>query len=700
MGRLRQKGKAGAAKAYVTRTQAVKKLQCSLADFRRLSILKGIFPREPKHRKKANKGSSAPTTFYYAKDIAYLAHEPVLRKLREHKAFAKRLSRALGRGEWSSAKSLEEQKPVYSLDHIIKERYPTFIDAVRDIDDALCMIFLFASLPSNSRVSASLVDNCSRLAAEWQLYVMHTHALRKVFLSIKGIYYQAEVMDQLVTWLVPYQFTQNIPADVDVRVMLTFLELYQTLLGFVLFKLYTDTGLVYPPPLDAKKQEAAAGVGALSLQESSKSATSTAAKGPVVVDGKRVSGKDVRQTIKALTDATPSADEDVDMPVAETDPVEAEEEFVPHPSTSNPDETAALPTLQSLSSLPQSVAPKLFAPYTFWLSRETSRPVFEFVVRSFGGRIGWPESSGAGSPFNEDDDTITHVIIDRPLVERLTETDAERQRRLRRKYVQPQWIVDCINAGKILLEDAYAQGKTLPPHLSPFGDIEGAYDPLAASAADAGMAEEESDEDVDEEEAAEEDEALTAEGEALKSAAAAVAAAADDAALRAAELDAEAAGVEYGAFEKEVAKSQKKAKKAAVVSEAEEPEDMNKMMMSNRQRKQYERAKYNQQKQVAEVRGLLPGGVSAPMLILFVEREAGKQTEGAEEGGETEGKGVNLDYETRLSHFIISSDLSYATAASCNLQLAIARSWTVTYDLHPPAFEQPRLLRLPCTGPG
>jgi hypothetical protein len=41
MGRLKQKGKAGAAKAYITRTAAVKKLQCSLADFRRLCILKG-----------------------------------------------------------------------------------------------------------------------------------------------------------------------------------------------------------------------------------------------------------------------------------------------------------------------------------------------------------------------------------------------------------------------------------------------------------------------------------------------------------------------------------------------------------------------------------------------------------------------------------------------------------------------------------
>ena len=72
------------------------------------------------------------------------------------------------------------------------------------------MIFLFASLPSNAKLSPELIENCTRLAAEWQLYVVHTQALRKVFLSIKGVYYQAEVFDQTVTWLVPYQFTQSV----------------------------------------------------------------------------------------------------------------------------------------------------------------------------------------------------------------------------------------------------------------------------------------------------------------------------------------------------------------------------------------------------------------------------------------------------------------------------------------------------------
>ncbi|TFK57361.1 hypothetical protein OE88DRAFT_1620690 [Heliocybe sulcata] len=605
MGRLRQKGKAGAAKAYVTRSQAIKKLQCSLADFRRLCILKGIFPRDPKNKKRANKGSSAPTTFYYAKDIAYIAHEPVLKKLREHKAFAKKLSRALGRGEWSSAKSLEENKPVYRLDHIIKERYPTFIDAVRDIDDALCIIFLFASLPSNARVPPALIENCARLAAEWQLYIMHSRSLRKVFFSIKGVYYQADVMDQIVTWLVPYQFTQNIPSDVDIRVMLTFLELYQTLLGFVFFKLYTDAGLVYPPPLDEKKDEGAAGVGAFSLQEVQKSAP-----GPLVknldVNGRTVSSREVRQTIKSIAASVAvPAGVDASTPTVDSVPEDVNEEFIPHPSRTDEQEATDLPTLHTLSTLPRPISADLFAPYTFWISRETSRGIFEFLIRSFGGRIGWPASSGSGSPFDEDDDSITHVIIDRPLVERPGETSEQRERRLRRKYVQPQWVADCINAGKILLEEPYAQGKPLPPHLSPFADHAEAYNPVAqATVEDVDMAE------VDNDQESEDDELQGSDDDIPKqkppTSQIVLEDAEDPAALRAAELAAEAAGVDYGTFEKDVSRLQKKATKKTMAraDERDTEESMNKMLMSNKQRKLYEKMKYGEKKRASEVRDM------------------------------------------------------------------------------------------------
>jgi len=137
----------------------VRKLQISLPDFRKLGIWKGVYLREPRNKKKVSKSSSAAATFYYTKDIQYL-HEPLLQKFREQKALEKKISRALGRRDVHDAQWLEQNasrpemtgKTKYTLDHVIRERYPTFIDALRDLDDCLSMLFLFANLPSTSAV--------------------------------------------------------------------------------------------------------------------------------------------------------------------------------------------------------------------------------------------------------------------------------------------------------------------------------------------------------------------------------------------------------------------------------------------------------------------------------------------------------------------------------------------------------------------
>lgn len=46
-----------------------------------------------------------------------------------------------------------------------------------------------------------------------------------------------------MTWLVPHALSQVLPPDVDYKVMLTFLEFYNTLLQFVNFKLYHNLGV-------------------------------------------------------------------------------------------------------------------------------------------------------------------------------------------------------------------------------------------------------------------------------------------------------------------------------------------------------------------------------------------------------------------------------------------------------------------------
>ena len=167
MGKKIKKGKKGEQSQYLTRSKAIRKLQLTLKDFRRVCILKGVYPREPK-----KKFEGTNKTYYHQKDLKILMHDKLISKFREIKAHLKKHKKLLGRKETKLAEEHISKTPKYTLSHIIKERYPTFVDALRDLDDALCLITLFASLPQHLtlEISKKEIQECETLTKEFMLY--------------------------------------------------------------------------------------------------------------------------------------------------------------------------------------------------------------------------------------------------------------------------------------------------------------------------------------------------------------------------------------------------------------------------------------------------------------------------------------------------------------------------------------------------
>lgn len=329
-----------------------------------------------------------------------------------------------------------------------------------------------------------------------------THSLRKSFLSIKGIYYQAEIQGQDIFWLVPYKFAQRVTSDVDFRIMGTFVEFYTTLLGFVNFRLYTSIGLVYPPKFDKSSDDKGGELGAFALEErglaTSESALLTNGNESEIPQSstastqRKVTEQNISELIdsvasKQIEDQQDTLESTIKPPAPDEGPSEALDTF-DNPISDDAD-ILAQPDFASTKG-----SSTLFSEFTFFLGRETPRQPIEFLLRAFGcKRIGWDAVLGDGAFTNDENDpAITHQVIDRPQIptqniendEAISEdqkiTSRPAMRVPGRIYIQPQWIWDCVNEGTICRPDQYAPGAELPPHLSPWvKPTKGQYDPSA-----------------------------------------------------------------------------------------------------------------------------------------------------------------------------------------------------------------------------
>ncbi|ONM08033.1 pescadillo-related [Zea mays] len=257
------------------------------------------------------------------------------------------------------------------------------------------MVHLFAALPAvdGERVEVKRIHNCRRLSHECL-----------TFISVKGIYYQAEVQGQKITWLTPHALQQVLTDDVDFNVMLSFLEFYETLLGFVNFKIYHSINVNYPPILDPRLEALAVELYALCRYMSAGS--------------RRMIGNSQTDEVMEDKDEKSKAEEVIE-----------EEKVVKNKASSKADESEfrlaqlqhQLPTNEPgalMNLVEESTADDaddddtkdckgLFKNLKFYLSREVPRESLLFIIPAFGGTVSW---EGEGAPFKEIDEDITHQV--------------------------------------------------------------------------------------------------------------------------------------------------------------------------------------------------------------------------------------------------------------------------------------------------
>lgn len=388
-----QKGKEGKSSNLIKEDEAIERVALDPKDMGRVAILRGVYP------KVSPKDKNSPWAYFHKKDLAMINADPMAWFIRDHANWLKHHEKRYNRKELD-----QTPEPIAPYDQLIRSRYPTFADAIKDLDDALTTIALFAQMSGTDILDSARVLKCRHLLAEFHYYVSHKHLLTKGFISKRGFHFEAQIEGLPVVWLIPHQFTLAKDPDVDYTILLNFLELYENLLSFVNLRLFKMIGLKYPAEYDSKKWDDGFYIDAI-IDNNEQPEVEAVAEAPAEsnVDAEKVAG--IFAKAAAETEAN-------------------DEEIV---------DTGA------------------FGNFVFTIGRETPRDAMALVIRSLGGRIVWDETST--------DKAITHTICDRKVI---------KDRVLSRIYVQPQWVFDCLNKHQALDPAPYAPGQVPPPHLSPW----------------------------------------------------------------------------------------------------------------------------------------------------------------------------------------------------------------------------------------
>merc|ERR1712070_513601 len=271
------------------------------------------------------------------------------------------------------------------------------------------------------------------LAAAWGAYCSTAGCITKSFISVKGVYLEATIRGAPIRWVVPHSFTQFMPEDVDFKVMSTFFEFYETLLNFVLFKLYSDLGVRYPiSEIESGGEVKGSTTYILGANLRSLNNAMNSSDGAITnVISKTLEDKETKEQNKARSRTSEEKKKDRELIKtvgAALDNIQEDNDEIDDDDEENGVDVAgplkvALESMEEdkvRSSIPAGESDlddeaikrrRLFAGFTFFLSREVPRGYLELISLAFGAKVGW---EGPNSSIGVKDPSITHHVVDRP----------------------------------------------------------------------------------------------------------------------------------------------------------------------------------------------------------------------------------------------------------------------------------------------
>ena len=403
-----KKGTKANREKYVREDKLTEKIALEPEQIRYVAIQLSVTPQVVPHME------NSPFAAFHKKDVGMINNHPMAWYLREQQAYLKRRNHKLHRQEHFASKP-----PEAPWDQTLRSRFPSFADAVHELDDALTTVSLFAQMSGDTIIPSDRITHCRRILAEFHYYVSRNRLVSKAFISVRGFYFQANIEGQDVTWLVPHPFPVPKDDSVDYKVLLAFLDLYEHLLEFVNAHLFIRLGLKYPPEYDPEKWD----------------------------DGFYIDAIIDHSTNTEAEESLPQITQSTEEPSAATVHLQELLSSGQFTSTEQNDQSNLEGDVTEVTDQ------GIFSRFKFTISHDLHPDLISFVIHCLGGAVEWDEDSI--------DPTITHTITDRDF------SDAH-QRVLNRAYVQPQWVFDCLNQKAVLNASLYAVGVPLPPHVSPF----------------------------------------------------------------------------------------------------------------------------------------------------------------------------------------------------------------------------------------